>query len=230
MDVKGIIKEQIGGSSSDNKNNPQLTIAQVFKGYTYDNGAHSLTIGLAELAGSDSLDDLHLSITGVNDGDDNLLDNYISTLHINTTLVNMLTVKLDATLRNTSTPTKYYDDEEFAVPAASGAVTEYARNELESTGLGTFCPFEDKVVFTYKGAKYVRVDGYTGDDYLIDNGNVRALDESERVHYTIESAISSLLAEVTLDKNGKIVSVENRPGGVQWTRPWTEVYESSLAA
>ena len=230
VDVKGIIKEQIGGSSSDNKNNPQLTIAQVFKGYTYDNGAHSLTIGLAELAGSDSLDDLHLSITGVNDGDDNLLDNYISTLHINTTLVNMLTVKLDATLRNTSTPTKYYDDEEFAVPAASGAVTEYARNELESTGLGTFCPFEDKVVFTYKGAKYVRVDGYTGDDYLIDNGNVRALDESERVHYTIESAISSLLAEVTLDKNGKIVSVENRPGGVQWTRPWTEVYESSLAA
>ena len=83
------------------------TIATVFKGYTYDNGKHSITIGLKELTGNNSLNDLNVSLTGANDGDDNLLDNYISGASIDTKFASVVVLSLNATLRNADTSDPY---------------------------------------------------------------------------------------------------------------------------
>lgn len=115
------------------------TLAQIFKGYEYDNGLHNLTIGLKELALNGSLRDLKVNFTGANDGDDNILDNYVSTAYIETAFgtdgTTIATLKLDASLVNTEIYTQYYTDNTFTVPSPANAQTDYARAELKSKGL-----------------------------------------------------------------------------------------------
>ena len=76
------------------------TVAKVFKGYSYTDGKHDLTIGIKELVGVSAFNDLNLSITGANDGDDNILDNYVSNMHVDTSFIGMVTLSLDAKLNN----------------------------------------------------------------------------------------------------------------------------------
>lgn len=115
------------------------TFAQIFKGYEYDNGLHNLTIGLKELALNGSLRDLKVNFTGANDGDDNILDNYVSTAYVETAFgtdgTTIATLKLDASLVNAEVYTQYYTDATFTVPSPDNAQTDYARTELKSKGL-----------------------------------------------------------------------------------------------
>ncbi len=94
------------------------TVAKVFKGYSYTDGKHDLTIGLKELVGVSAFNDLNLSITGANDGDDNILDNYVSNMHVDTSFIGMVTLSLDAKLNNAQ-----------VYPDADGV------NKLRSSGL-----------------------------------------------------------------------------------------------
>lgn len=100
--VQDVINKAIETETSD-KNR---TFAQVFKGYAYtvdDNlvGTHGLTIGLKELAGISVLSDADISIIGKNDGDDNILDNYVHKLHVGTNVVgSMVKLNIYGTLRN----------------------------------------------------------------------------------------------------------------------------------
>ena len=113
------LQEQIANSVSSPSTgaDPAPTIATAFKGYTYTDGTHSVTVGLSELAespDSNMLGDLNVSITGKNDGDDNILDNYISNAAISTSLVNSgactINVQLFAELRNTEVYTDPADN------------------------------------------------------------------------------------------------------------------------
>ncbi len=108
LDLQQIIIDQIApsGNNSPAAVNTQNTLAQIFKEYKYNGSKHTLRIGLKELAGSDTLSDLVISITGMNDGDDdgingNILNNYISGLEISTGIQNnLIEVNLAATLNN----------------------------------------------------------------------------------------------------------------------------------
>ncbi len=106
INIRQQIAESIQSDGSD-KAAPAPTIATVFKGYSYTDGEHKLTIGLSELAeapGSNMLGDLNISLTGKNDGDTNILDNYISAAGITLSLINSsactINLRLFATLRN----------------------------------------------------------------------------------------------------------------------------------
>ncbi|MDE6401058.1 MAG: hypothetical protein K2L54_00420, partial [Clostridiales bacterium] len=101
---------------TDDKNR---TFAKVFKGYSYTDGKHDMTIGLKELVGVSAFNDLNLSITGANDGDDNILDNYVSNLHIDTSFIGMVTLSLDAKLNNANV----YTDADGVNKLHSGGLT-----------------------------------------------------------------------------------------------------------
>ncbi len=110
IDLQGKIAESVSAPSTGA--DPAPTVATVFKGYAYDGGTHSVKIGLSELAeapDSNMLGDLTVTLTGKNDGDDNILDNYISAASITTSLVNnsacTINVRLFAELRNPETYT-----------------------------------------------------------------------------------------------------------------------------
>lgn len=99
------LKQKIVESVTDAKPTTATpTLATVYKGYTYDQGVHGLKLGLTELTGNDMLGDVNVSITGKNDGDSNLLDNYISNLSFTLSLINnslcTINVRLYASLRN----------------------------------------------------------------------------------------------------------------------------------
>ncbi len=229
VDVRGIIRDQLGNGGSGAKDESQKTIAQIFKGYTYNNGEHKMTIGLAELASSSSLSDVNVSLTGANDGDENIFDNYVRSLHVDTSIQNnLIKVNLDATLRNTSTPTKYYADSDYTIPPPDNAPTEYARNELESTGLSYIAYKKYYPLFTYNGVSYIRKDGYSGTDYLIDNGNVQPIpSEQQEYTLTLEQFADRLLATVVKDDKGNVIDTVNRPDGVQWQRVWKTAYDAA---
>ena len=97
LDLQDIIVDQAIKMQTDDKNR---TFAKVFKGYSYAEGKHALTIGLQELVGVDAFRDLNLTIIGANDGDDNILDNYVSKLHIDTSFIGMVYLSMDAKLNN----------------------------------------------------------------------------------------------------------------------------------
>ncbi|MCH5156056.1 MAG: hypothetical protein J1F69_05555 [Clostridiales bacterium] len=103
VNIRDTIRDAINGSG-DSGTNTQNTLAQIFKSYTYNNGAHNIVIGLAELAGSSALSDLSVTLVGKNDGDDettgNMLNNYISTLSITTKIASLIDVSLNASLNN----------------------------------------------------------------------------------------------------------------------------------
>ncbi len=110
IDLQGKIAESVSAPSTGA--DPAPTVATVFKGYAYVGGTHSVKIGLSELAeapDSNMLGDLTVTLTGKNDGDDNVLDNYISAASITTSLVNnsacTINVRLFAELRNPETYT-----------------------------------------------------------------------------------------------------------------------------
>lgn len=87
------------------------TFAQVFKEYAYteaqtdgnNEGKHMLKVGLMELTGLSDFSDLTLELTGKNDGDDNILDNYVSKMFVGTKFVNMVELSLHASLNNVQT-------------------------------------------------------------------------------------------------------------------------------
>ncbi len=128
QDLQSTIVNAATGGSSDNTKNDKLTIARIFKGYTYNVteitptaeegtptepiaeeaapteekvkiGTHELIVGLAELAGSDMLGDLTLDIVGANDGDTYLSDNYISDLTVSTKMTKVVNIQLDLTAK-----------------------------------------------------------------------------------------------------------------------------------
>lgn len=290
QDIRGLISNNIGGSSSDTEITTD-TIAQIFKGYTYTGGKHSLTIGLAELAGSSSLGDLNLSLTGVNDGDDNISDNYVSALHVDTAIAGIITVDLDATLRNIelTSDKKSIRSKGFAptdITINNGAYSannksyfldsyHHDRNVLYTldgltyltsagalyTENGTFAPRpaseSDTFIWTstiadenycksiYKfpdtGATYyytTTVNGYAKNEhydyYVGTNADgskyVYRMDGDNAVRVQVRSIADTVLANVTRNAQGKIVSVSNRSGGIQWSRPWQAAYEAATAA
>ena len=98
IDLQGKIAESVSAPSTGA--DPAPTVATVFKGYAYDGGTHSVKIGLSELAEAPDSNML-------GDGDDNILDNYISAASITTSLVNnsacTINVRLFAELRNPET-------------------------------------------------------------------------------------------------------------------------------
>lgn len=97
VDMQSSIVDAI---SKDGTSAASPTLAKVFKGYSYGDGNHKATIGLAELAGDKNLSDLVITLGGKNDSDDNILDNYVSTAGISTSFVSMVNLSLNATLVN----------------------------------------------------------------------------------------------------------------------------------
>lgn len=160
ISLRDIITDNITASNGSGANG-QNTLAQIFKSYTYGGGAHNIVIGLAELAGSSSLNDLNLSITGMNDGDDNIFDNYVSSLHLDTSIASVLSVNLDATLRN--------------VALADGGKTIYSKG-FAPTGVAlTSGKYSDSgSTYILDAYNYDRNALYTIDGlmYLSDNGNL----------------------------------------------------------
>lgn len=102
--LKNTIESNIPDSNSNKDNTNSATLAQIFGGYSYNDGTgeHSATVSLSALAGSSALGDLHLTLKGANnhDDEDNLLNNYITSIHVDTKLISILTIKLDGTLDN----------------------------------------------------------------------------------------------------------------------------------
>lgn len=118
---KKIADSIVGDGSSTTVATP--TLATVFKGYEYADGKHSATIGLEELTGNGTLGDVTVDITGKNDADTNLLDNYIGGLSVNANLVKVtgctVALNLNATLRNVVE----YKDENEVKRIKSGGLT-----------------------------------------------------------------------------------------------------------
>ena len=116
---------------------PVPTIATVFKGYSYNDGIHAMTIGLSELAeapDSNMLGDLNVTFTGKNDGDDNILDNYISAASITTSLVNnsacTVNVRLFAELRNTEIFTDTDEIQKLRSKGLTNTTDNYTLNDI----------------------------------------------------------------------------------------------------
>lgn len=229
QDIRGLITSNINGSSNGTVNT-QNTIAQIFKSYSYDGSMHKIVIGLAELAGSSSLKDLTLTLTGANDGDTNILDNYISGLSVKTNIASIIDVTLKASLRNVNVNDVYYTDADKTKLADSGVITEYVRTELEPVPLSLITLDYDKSIYEYNGDRYMR--NGTSSNYVFNDGNgcPYTLNEQDITYYTIEQVNDTLLAQVTRDKENKISSVVNRNGGIQWSRPWKTAYEQAHQA
>ena len=156
QDIRALITDNIGGDSG-NKDTSSKTIAQIFKGYTYNDGKHSIKIGLAELASSSSLSDLDIILKGENDGDDNILDNYVSYIHVNTAIAGIITVNLDATLRNVAVSDNDIYSKGLApmnVTHERGTFSADGRNYiLESTY------YDRNTLYTLDGLTYLAADG-----------------------------------------------------------------------
>ena len=230
QDIRKLITDNISSSDSGNTVNTQNTIAQIFKSYSYDGSAHKIVVGLAELAGSSSLSDLTLTLTGANDGDTNILDNYISGLSVTTNIASIIDVTLKATLRNVSVNNVYYTDADKTQLADSGVITEYVRAELEPVPLSLITLDYDKAIYEYDGVRYLR--NGTSTNYVFNDGNAPAytLSEQDLTYYTIEQINNTLLAEVIRDNDNKITAIVNRNNGISWTRPWQNAYEQAQQA
>ena len=129
VNLQKIIKDEVAKSATEESTaNP--TIATVFKGYSYDGAKHTATIGLKELTGSDALSDITVSLTGANDGDDNILDNYVTAAQIKTGQIGVsaanVTVNLTATLRNVE---EYLGEEETRMIRTKG-LTSYTVHDV----------------------------------------------------------------------------------------------------
>lgn len=141
------LSSSISGQIVDAVNKPTetddstKTLAQIFKGYSYDGAKHAVTLGLAELASNTSLADLNVSLTGANDGDDDtfgILNNYVSALGVSTSFAGMVDLKLDASLK---APIEYEED---------GA------KRIRSSGL-TSSKIYDCEYYSSRGKPYTRV-------------------------------------------------------------------------
>ncbi|MDE7164901.1 MAG: hypothetical protein K2O04_05720 [Clostridiales bacterium] len=297
IDLQSKILEAMTGSS-DSTSNPQNTIAQIFKEYAYNNGEHTMRIGLKELAGSSALSDLTVKITGKNDNDDdvNVKNNYISKLHVDTDIQNKLVqISLDATLNNVRETTDgRIESKGLAATNVTREVGKYSANSANyvydcyhydrntlytldgKTYLtpdgdalyienGSFAPAlrrtdsSDVFVWTstsantrycnsvYKfgdtGATYYYTTSLSGYGYRYDGTDtyyigtnadgskyVYRVENGNQVRVAVKGITTSLLAEVTRNAQGKIASVTNRNGGIQWVRPWQSAYEAAQAA
>ncbi len=294
QDIRGLIKSNISGSS-DGKDTSTKTPAQIFKGYNYNDGKHSLTLGLAELASSSSLGDLNISLTGANDGDDNVLDNYVASLNVNTKIAGIITVNLDATLRNVAVapdgsgisskglaPTnvslesgKYsiggadyvldsYNYDRNVVYTLDGLTYYTADGDALYIENGSFSPVllptsgtttwtstiaetrycDSAYKFGDTGATYyytASLDGYgyrkasARDTYYVGvnaDGSkyLYRTENGAQIRVAVKSITENVLAQVEFAPDGKILSVTNRAGGIQWQRPWKAAYDAAQAA
>ncbi|MDE7107732.1 MAG: hypothetical protein K2O39_05355, partial [Clostridiales bacterium] len=199
------ITDNIGNSSSDTVNE-QNTIAQIFKEYAYAGGEHTLRIGLKELAGSSALSDLTVKIKGANDGDDNVLDNYISSLSVNTSIANIITVDLKATLNNVAVATDGSDI--FSKGLAPTNVTlENGKYSLNGANYVYDCyNYDRNTLYTLDGLTYFTADG---SGLYIENGSfapaLRRPDSSDVFVWTSTSANTRYCDSVYKfgDTNGK---------------------------
>lgn len=229
LNIRNEIASGISKPAADNTDN---TLAKIFKSYNYDGSAHKIVMGLAELTGSSMLSDLSITIAGANDGDSNIMDNYIQSLSVSTDMLGgLMSMNIIATLHNTDTPVKYYDDVDFTTPSQDNEETDFYRNELESTGLGTINIAYDKKIFTYKNESYER-NGSSGNFCLNegDNNPVK-INPDAYSDLDVNGIINTLLAQVVKDNNGKVLEVNNRPNcPKQWVRAWKDAYEAAQEA
>ncbi len=204
IDIHGKIIDAIYSGSGDIK---LKTPAQIFKGYSYADGEHKLTIGLKELGQDNNLGDLFVTLKGENDGDSNILDNYITSATIKTSFVNMVNLSLSASLINTKI--NYYTDKDFSIPSPENEKTEYGK--LGKKDLFTTCLATDRKLYTYKG-----VDYYSADNKF-SYGNCYALTDEQRVQLTVQDIINTQLGIVDRDPLGNVISITNRANGIKWT-------------
>lgn len=120
LDIQKIIADAVKPKEGETTT-ATPTIATVFKGYHYADGAHTLTIGLNELAGNSSLSDVTVSFVGANNDNGNLLDNYVSSAAISTSFAGVADLSLNATLRNA----KVDESTQTLVSTGLGGVTVY---------------------------------------------------------------------------------------------------------
>ncbi|MDE5593530.1 MAG: hypothetical protein K2I75_06325, partial [Clostridiales bacterium] len=171
IDLQAKIVEAMSGTGNEAVN-AQNTIAQIIKQYTYDNGNHTLRVGLKELAGSSALSDLTVKITGANDGDDNtaknVLNNYISKLHVETNIQNNLVqVKLDATLNNVRETNGRIESKGLGTTNVTREVGKYSVGGADYVYDCT--NYDRNVIYTIDGKTYLTADGNA---LYLENGTV----------------------------------------------------------
>lgn len=295
VNIRDTISEQIAGSGNSGSTNMQNTFAQIFKSYTYSDGAHKIVIGLAELAGSSALSNLVLTLTGANNGDDettgNILNNYISSLSVSTSIAGLINVSLNASLNNvvenkdgtissrglTQVGSNYfYNDFTFNGNKYYASFRNYLPDVvLTLDGSSIYTPLTENALFTsvpmithvaaansydeqapedrlystetiggtlstsrtYREHYYWLTGGYRQSavyNYYVGYENgvpyVYRQDGGTVVRAAMMSISDAILADVVRNASGKIVSVNNRAGGVEWTRPWKDAYEASQSA
>ena len=151
LNVRNEIAKAINKPSTGE--NAQNTLAQIFKSYVYENGAHTAVIGLAELAGSSALSDITLSIVGANNGDDettgNVLNNYVSTLSLSTSMASIVSVSLHASLNN---------------------VKENTDGTIDSRGLANVNTNYLYNSFSFNGNSYTYINNYLPDTVVTIDG------------------------------------------------------------
>lgn len=184
QDIRGLITDNIGNSSSTTVNE-QNTIAQIFKEYAYADGEHTLRIGLKELAGSSALSDLTVKIKGANDGDDNVLDNYISSLSVNTSIANIITVDLNATLNNVAVAADGSNIYSKGL-APTNVTLENGKYSLNGANYVYDCyNYDRNTIYTLDGLTYFTANG---NNLYIENGSfapaLRRTNSSDLVTWT----------------------------------------------
>ncbi|MCH5154474.1 MAG: hypothetical protein J1F71_04610 [Clostridiales bacterium] len=199
VNIRDTIRDQIGGSN-DNSNNTKNTLAQIFKSYTYSNGAHNIVIGLAELAGSSSLSDLNLTLTGANNDDDettgNVLNNYVTTLSLSTNIAKIIDVSLNASLNN---------------------VVENSDGTISSRGLSSVGSNQAYNSFSFNGNTYATPRNHLPDTVLTLDGTPMYSALAENTQLTSLPRFIKIAAASSYDEQvpeDRLYNTETSGGGV----------------
>ncbi len=220
INLQDTIIDQIAGSSSDTPAvNTDNTFAKIFKGYTYNGSTHTLTLGLKELAGNNALSDLVVSITGMNDGDDdgkngNIRNNYISALTVHTDIQNsLITVDLSATLNNirVSSDNSSIYSSGFApsdVTLKSGAFSMSGKNYIKD-----YTGYEPDTLYMLDGTAY---------EYRAEDGNVYLYTDHGRLPAVYRPVGGSdITAKTTSSCSNKGSNEGYKFGDLLWEYTWT---------
>jgi len=194
INLQSVIAEQITGTGGT-ADTTGKTLAQIFKGYSYDGSAHKISLGLKELAGNAALSDLNVSLLCLGDGDDdqtgNLRNNYVKGLHIDTSIKDKLvTVDLDATLRNIreSADGKTVYSAGFAptdVTTVNGSFTFNGKSYISE-----YDNYEQDVLYTLDGSLYS-----IGNSLYTENGRLTRLAIAAHASYKEDKNIGDIAGE-----------------------------------